>query len=251
MNTTTSDSNVLADYQDLIKIPREPNIILKEFATDSLEKSNNKNYFKNNKKEITYAFNTHGYRDDEWPTHFENIVWCLGDSATLGVGQPFEETWPQVLQKMIKKRCINIGQEGCSNDTLRLRAELIAKKYKPANMVIMWTFFSRRRKNGIDVRYDQDDFGMEADLKNFAYNFSQVEKLNLNLVHLVFPNSFVDLKKHDVKVLEYLFTKFNMPGKDQVKKINFFEQVDNARDNFHFGASTSQNICNTIRKQLS
>jgi len=237
-------------FQDLMKITR-PHRILKQMGnSDSLERCRDKEYFQNYKKDITYKFNTHGYRDDEWPIDLENVVWCVGDSATLGTALPFEDTWPQVLQKKIKKRCLNIGQEGTSNDTIRLRAEFIDKRYKPTNIIIMWSYLSRRRKNGIDMHYDRYDFGIEEDLKNFSHNFSQVEKLNSNIIHLFGSGMVLDLKKINHDMLVYFFTKLNLPGKDHVKKLNFFTLVDLARDGMHAGCITNQNICDAIKNQL-
>jgi hypothetical protein len=236
-------------FQNIMQIPRTYGMC-NEFATDTFEYCRDKEYFQNYKKEITYKFNTHGYRDDEWPTDLENIVWCLGDSATLGVGQPFDDTWPQMLQKILTRRCLNIGQEMCSNDTIRLRAEFISKNYKPTNMVIMWSFFHRRRKNGVDIQYDESDFGMEADLKNFAYNFSKVQELNTKIMHFTIPGALMDNKHFDIGILEYLFTKFNLPGKNNLKQINTFDQVDYGRDHMHWGTMTSQNICSIIKNSI-
>ena len=50
-----------------------------------------------------------------------------GDSFTAGIGQPQEETWPQLLQKKIGKRCLNLGEDGCSNDTIYLRIKKIVE----------------------------------------------------------------------------------------------------------------------------
>jgi len=242
---------MLNELENIIKVTRTTNSVLKELASDRFSLCLDKKHFLNYKKEITYKFNKHGYRDDAWPADLKDVVWCLGDSATMGVGQTFDEAWPRMLQNKIKKRCLNIGQEGCSNDTIRMRAEFIYRNYKPKNMIVMWSYFHRRRVNGKDVHSDKSSFGVEADCKNFAYNFTQVEKLNSNVVHFIVPDAFIDFTQNKPISWEYIFTKFKLPGKEHIKKINMFTHIDFGRDSIHFGRLTSEYICGIIKKQLA
>ena len=96
-----------------------------ESGLDSLEHCLNKAHFLDYKKPITYEYNSRGFRDQEWPNDLSDVVWCIGDSFTSGIGQPFEETWPKVLENKIKKRCINLGLDGCSNDHIAHMAKEI------------------------------------------------------------------------------------------------------------------------------
>ncbi len=68
---------------------------------------------------ISYSYNSHGFRDDEWPDDLSNVIWCIGDSFTTGVGVPFDHRWPNILQSKINKRCINLGIDGASNELIR------------------------------------------------------------------------------------------------------------------------------------
>ena len=72
---------------------------------DTYESCFDKEHFKNYSKKISYEYNSKGFRDVEWPTDLSDCIWCIGDSFTEGLGQPFEETWPQVLQKNSGKTC--------------------------------------------------------------------------------------------------------------------------------------------------
>lgn len=221
--------------------------ILKESGIDSIEKCKNKNHFINYSKDISYQYNSKGFRDEEWPADTDNVIWCLGDSFTVGIGQPFRETWPQLLEKKTKIKCLNLGENGCSNDTLALRAKELITVYNPKNLVIMWSYFSRRRISDIDVHYDKKDFGNEKDLKNFAQNFISVDKLKSNIIHLMIPLAFIS----DKKISEYLICKkFKLLNKEQFDKIIYFEQLDYARDYHHFDIKTSELVCNLIADKL-
>ena len=227
--------------EDHINLP-----VLKESGIDSAEHCKNKKHFLNYTKEISYRYNSKGFRDHEWPADMDNVIWCLGDSFTVGIGQPFQETWPQVLEQKAKIRCINLGENGCSNDTLCLRLKHLVKTHNPKNVVIMWSYFSRRRINGIDVHYDRKDFGDEKDLENFAENFIAVDKIKSDIIHLIIPFAFIG----DIKIFESLICKkFKFITKEQFDKIIHFKQLDYARDYHHFDIKTSQLISNLILKK--
>ena len=162
---------------NMLIVKKKINFKCKYSGVDSLQECRNLRHFKNYKKSINYQYNSRGFRDKEWPVDLSDVIWCVGDSFTVGIGQPFKETWPQLLQKKTGKRCINLGQDGCSNDSLTLRIKEIVKNHKPKLIVVMWSYFARRRTNNEDKHHDKKDFGREKDLQNFADNFSCVNKL--------------------------------------------------------------------------
>lgn len=107
----------------------------------------NKKHFENYPWQVDYFYNRWGLRDDEWPqTHddLQKAVWCIGDSFTVGVGQPFEHIWPQKLSKRIDLRTINVSKDGASNGWISRAAIEIISKYQPKNIVIMWSYLHRR-----------------------------------------------------------------------------------------------------------
>ena len=166
----------------------------KNSGIDTLEECRDKDHFLSYTKDISYRYNSKGFRDHEWPEDLSDVVWCVGDSFTVGIGQPFEETWPQVLEKKIGKRCINLGEDGCSNDTMSLRIQEICKLYKPKLIVVMWSYFSRRRVNGKNRMCDKKDFGNQEDLENFSKNFKIVNELPTSIVNLLIPYAFDDVR---------------------------------------------------------
>ena len=207
----------------------------KNSGMDTLESCYDKDHYLSYTKDISYRYNSRGFRDHEWPEDLSDVVWCVGDSFTVGIGQPFEETWPQLLENKTGKRCLNIGQGGCANDTMALRIREICKLYKPKLIVVMWSYFSRRRIDGENVQFDKNDFGVERDIKNFHRNFSLCQKLNVNLINFTVPCAFDDIT--------YLEKKY-----PELKSIR---QLDYARDHNHFDIKTSTGICDLIERKIN
>ena len=162
------------------------NLKTKYLTPDTPELCFNKEHFKNYTKKVTYKFNSKGYRDNEWPDDLTNIIWCVGDSFTVGVGQPFNETWPQLLEKASGYRCLNIGEDGCSNDSIALKTNKILSKHNPKKIIIMWSYFWRRRINGIDTHFQRTDTA-KNDLNNFLKNFTTVNKNNTKILNYIIP----------------------------------------------------------------
>jgi len=218
---------------------------------DCLQMCLNKEHFRNYPKKITYQYNSRGFRDVEWPDDLSDVMWCLGDSFTVGIGQPYEEIWPQVLESKLGRRCINVGEDGCSNDTMALRAQEICKLYRPKLIVVMWSYFHRRRVNDKNVRFEKTAFGLEADMYNFSKNFKIVDNLPTNVVHLLIPFAIIDINKYSNQQLEYILIQSKVLNDQQVKNILTFPQLDRARDYNHFDIKTSEYVCNLIEKKIN
>lgn len=201
---------------------------------DSLELAMDKDHFLNYPKKITYRYNSRGFRDNEWPDDLTDAIWCVGDSFTEGIGQPFEDTWPQILSNKLNSTCLNIGEQGCSNDTMALRIQEIYKLYKPNLIVVMWSYLSRRRINGLNRDHDKNDFGMERDLTNFLKNFKKVNELQTTFINLTVPYAFDDMAML----------------KDRHPNLTITKRFDYARDGVHFGSKTSRGLADLIRKQI-
>lgn len=113
---------------------------------DSIEYCLDKKHFAQYPFAINYKYNNRGFRDVEWPDSLEELqssIWCLGDSFTVGIGQPFEHTWPQVLQQATSRRTINVSMDGASNHWISRRARQILAEVKPKIMILMWSYASR------------------------------------------------------------------------------------------------------------
>jgi hypothetical protein len=96
---------------------------------------------------IHYNFNSRGYRDSEWPDSLPKLktaIWCLGDSATVGVGSPLAHTWPNLLSTALQRRTINISMVAASNDFIERKCIELLNTIAPDLIVICWSYLSRR-----------------------------------------------------------------------------------------------------------
>ena len=204
---------------------------------DNLANCKDIEHWQNYKKKVYYKFNSKGFRDNEWPDNLSDVIWCIGDSYTVGIGQPFKETWPQLLEKKIGKKCLNISHEGCSNNTIALRCKEIYKLYNPKLIIVMWSYLHRRKINNNDVHYnyeDRSDFGMKADIKNFKKNYHMVNSLNTKIINLMIPRASIDDKLQNL--LKHM------------KNLIIIEQLDYARDGCHFDIKTTKSCVDIILK---
>lgn len=91
-------------------------------------------YFKNygwlEPKAITYKINSQGFRSDEFEPGQDCIV-ALGCSFTIGIGLPFESTWPALVGKELGLKVYNLAWGGNSADTCFRMAEYWVPKLKP------------------------------------------------------------------------------------------------------------------------
>jgi hypothetical protein len=132
---------------DNLCVPHKRNVKEKYSGIDHIDYCRNQQHFASYPWPVDYSFNSRGFRDQEWPTtdqELESAIWCVGDSFTVGIGQPFEHTWPQVLAKHTGKPCINLGRDGAANDQIARTVVDIVHYVHPANIVVMWSYLHRR-----------------------------------------------------------------------------------------------------------
>lgn len=216
---------------------------------DCVEESRNPAHWLKYSKPVIYAFNSRGFRDDEWPTDIENAIWCFGDSFTLGMGQPQNEIWPQLLQSMSGIRTINISMNGASNDWIARKVANLLETVKPKAICIQWSYLHRRELPDITLpdeartlHFNADDHN---DLENFFKNIDMLP-VSTSIIHSWIPNFcwvpkrwvpnfFNDESKRnlDIKVLTGM-TDRNLVFVADTK------QLDYARDYHHYDIKTAQ-----------
>jgi hypothetical protein len=124
---------------------------------DSLELCLDKKHFLSYPYNITYNYNSRGFRDAEWPNTVEelkNAVWCVGDSFTVGVGSPVEHTWPYMLQQNMNMRTINVSMDGASNNWIARKVVKILTEIVPKTVIIHWSYIARREID-LDIALDE------------------------------------------------------------------------------------------------
>ena len=125
---------------------------------DHIDQCRDRRHFLEYPYDITYKYNSRGFRDEEWPEYsndLRNSIWCLGDSFTVGIGQPYSHIWPQVLSKTLNRRTINISMDGASNDWIFRRACQIQQEIAPEVMIVLWSYTGRREKQDVDLSDEQ------------------------------------------------------------------------------------------------
>jgi len=182
---------------------------------------------------VYYNFNSRGFRGPEWPENLNEVIWCLGDSFTEGVGVPFEHTWPSILQTKTKKQCINLGINGSSNRLILNIAKQVISEYNPKYMAIMWSYMHRRHKDpwefiGFDV-----DASDEDNITEFTNCFNEANKLLANIYNTKVPRA----DEKDIHTLQ--------------PKIYTHTMLDLARDSWHFDYLTAEPIVESIISHFS
>jgi hypothetical protein len=224
---------------------------------DSLEHCRDVVHYKTYAKNITYVYNSLGYRDDEWPLDLSDIIWCIGDSFTVGLGQPYDETWVKLVEKQTKKRTINISMNGASNDWIARRAQTIIDNFNPRIILIQWSY-CHRRENKDNTLIDEDrrihfvsaEGGREKfadiqtlDKQNCIENILKINnQLSTQIVHSFIP------KFARIDDAEFIYNELKKHN------INFFPeqpQADLARDSHHYDIQTASNYANLYVSNLT
>lgn len=216
---------------------------LKINGLDDPNRCRNKQHFLNYPHEIEYNYNSRGFRDEEWPPEKElkSSIWCVGDSFTVGVGQPYNFIWPQVLQQKLGKRTINVSRDGASNDWIIRQSKKILDTIKPELMIVMFSYLHRREdKNGEQIYIGETD-----EMKNIEYfekqflDFQNYSK-NTRMMYFMIPMAF-DFEFYTKNC------KKNVLGDGTIKKVVY---LDKARDFHHFDIKTSEMVCNYIVNRI-
>ena len=168
---------------------------------DSLEQCRDQQHFLNYPYTVDYVYNSRGFRDQEWPDNEQELrdaIWCLGDSFTVGIGQPFAHIWPYVLATATGRRCINISMDGASNDWIWRRAQDIRAAIQPPHMVIMWSYTHRRELADASLSDEQRRLGLsqasnEQDLIHWTGLVNKMHTMSLNIVQCTIPEYHSDL----------------------------------------------------------
>lgn len=222
---------------------------------DSLEHCKDVTHYKTYPKNIIYAYNTFGYRDEEWPVDLTDSIWCVGDSFTVGLGQPYDETWVNLVSKQIGKRTINVSMNGASNDWIARRVQSIVDNFNPRIILIQWSY-CHRRENKDTTLTDEDrkihfikaEGGREnfadmqhLDKQNCIENILKINSTTTQIVHSFIPKF---ARPDDAEFIYNELTKHN---------VNFFPeqpQVDFARDGHHYDILTASNYANLYLNNL-
>jgi hypothetical protein len=178
-----------------MKLPGRANQTWHHNGLDSPGDCLNRQHFDNYAIPISYVYNSRGFRDLEWPIsnhELQQAIWCVGDSFTVGIGQPIEHIWPTVLSKRTQQRTINVSMDGASNEWILRRCMSIAKYIMPKTMIVMWSYLHRREHPDTSMtdeerRLHDGKTTVEEDLALFANAVSLIQEVPCRVVQFVIP----------------------------------------------------------------
>jgi hypothetical protein len=206
---------------------------------DSLDHCLDKNWFKKCRKKIFYNFNNWGFRDDHCEKIENNFV-VIGDSFSMGLGQPYEETWPYKLENLLGERVIKITADGASNDwILTVFERLNNVKY----CFIMLSFVSRFTTYNSNYVI-RNHYRLDPPEEIYNSTKDIIKKLKPAIITAV--PGFVP---HDYNFpIDNLVKYDRLINKPSYKKLQ--DADDLARDGFHFGDPSSAEIAENMYKEF-
>jgi hypothetical protein len=203
----------------------------------------------------------------------------VGDSFTVGLGAPAQHTWPAVLQRRTGRRCINVSLDGASNNWIARTALAILSEFPTADVVVHWSFLHRRE---IDLNTAlQKKFNLfynnvrDSSWPNCTFaEFDQLPRhIQLELTQMHGWNTDIF---GDDRVTQYIYSDHNQdientktciqqlpstvihshipnwaPPHTKINNIISTQQVDLARDGFHYDIKTSELLVDKIMSALA
>lgn len=183
-----------------------------------------------------YKFNSEGFRSDEFSEE-QGIVF-LGCSHTMGIGIPYENTWPYLVSKSFNKKCYNLSIGGSSNDT----AFRLAHHYLPllnSKTVVFLSTYSHR----LELIRQQREI-----LQFFGPGTSPIKNCKFYDTWLSNDTNMEANKLKNILAINMICT--NLGIKFICVDQSIMKNLDLARDLAHRGIKSnielSQHICNLI-----
>jgi len=191
-----------------------------ESGMDSLELCLDREHFLSYPHKVEYHYNSRGFRDAEWPDDLSDVIWCVGDSFTVGLGSPLEHTWPYMLQQRLRRRVINVSMDGASNNWIARIAVAILTQFPQANIVVQWSYMHRREFN---------------------------TSIILNERFLIFYKSIQDVSWPNCKSIQDFD---NLPAwiKTEIKQVHDWSSIEPSSEELrleHINSTTEEDIVNT------
>jgi hypothetical protein len=239
---------------DYLLIDEMKNRAMKYSGIDSLFRCVNKIHFIKFNKDISYLYNSRGFRDNEWDNYsnLSDKIWCVGDSFTVGIGQPVSERWSSILQTETSMDVINISMNGASNDWISRKARYIIDAIAPKYLVIQWSYISRREHfdstlSDLNRRIQYVESNNSYDnCSNFIECMENIENNNNNgtsVIHTFIPNWSMD---SDILKNSVFWESFISEMCNDTNIVMGVKQIDYSRDCAHYGVKTSTKYVENI-----
>lgn len=227
--------------QHHINIPYYQNLQATALGMDSAEQCSDRQLFAQYPA-VSYHFNEIGFRTHSVKCFDPRAILVLGDSFTLGLGVNCEHRYSDIIEQQLEHQVLNFSLNGASNDWIARKLQQLLAHFDPRAIIIHYTFSHRRERPNSDWFDDERTecepfYSSEQNLENWRKNFAQIQSLTQGnrVVHSFIPNW------HDHTV------NYNAFGPDVLPPV---EQLDLARDGFHYGPQTHQLIAKKITSLL-
>lgn len=238
-----------------------------DIPTNYLEvNSKGANIYPKECKELSYAFNNHGFRSDNFEEHSEFPILFTGCSYTEGIGLPLNKVWNNRLLYKIKSATgknipfWNLALAGAGLDSIAngLYWHSIKFKRKLNYIVILFPPFARREytynTKGIKTWFHPQSPGLEDDSKVVDKLFMDLEFIKYQSIKNLMSIDAVS-KSLNAKVVysmwDFLGTSMatevkiiqeNFPDFQYIKYPDLKYDIDFARDSAHPGPSMHEKI---------
>jgi hypothetical protein len=203
--------------------------------------------------DITYQFNSHGYRCAEFDTEADIRLISIGCSHTLGQALPqaelFHERFAQRLRSETGKSVVNwnLSQVGSSNDYVTRVLYLTVPKLNPHMVLINFTYSSRREymtAHNEQVGYIPLWPPHSPTLKEVYQHFEALSSRYDNQLNMFRNYKSVENLLHNHLWLYSLVSPNNMMGldghMDLSRYVGSLEIVDHGRDGTHPGPRSNE-----------
>lgn len=183
-------------------------------ATDFIPARPNTEQFKWAGDTTEYRYNALGYRSNiEYTTNVDQVILCLGDSDSFGIGINNDNIWPTLIQQETNTTVYNLSVLGASVDSLtRIAVQTIQALENKVVAVLMHyppmslrEFVSKQYKGGVHTHRNYNlpyaDWWDHIDWQSNNYNFNK-NRLLLENICLRFNIKYFDLhiNREDPKV---------------------------------------------------
>lgn len=196
-------------------------------------------------REISYNFNSNGYRSIEFSKiDWQNSVILFGCSCTLGIGLDELDTISYNLNLILKRPVINMGIAGSSMiNALHLSTILRNKKIMPYGVGFLWTDYNRTTEYGENNFINHGTWNTEDPLHLFGKYYMLND--NNSQVYAKFIHNITNIMWKDNTKL-YTGSLFY----DTAKLLNceHLEILDFSRDLKHPGIETAKTVAKNISK---
>jgi hypothetical protein len=205
---------------------------------------------------IIYEYNSRGYRDQEWPDDLTQVIWCFGDSFTVGQGSPIDHTWCYCLQQRSQQRIINISMDGASNNWIARKIQELMAEIVPRTVVIQWSYAHRREA---DVDHMRKLSFLDACEKwdQFYSNIRDPSWPDASLIdfHNLPLNIQQEVRKFDLNDNNQLLAKWlnsnyitDREIDDETRRLHCEDEVDDETRRLHYdrGALIQDDINNVV-----